>query len=706
MQSFLRANLKTRLSLIILLAFAPAFVLYGYNSVQQLHEREANVRESTLRLARVLKVSHTQMRVEAGEFLGAVAHFSELRMAEGGDKCTAFTKDLSESFPGYNTFGLASPQGEVLCSTAPRKLMGNISHMPFFRQAIATHGLGIGPYEIDPVTAKPFAFMGMPVFGSEGRIHSVVFTALDLSRFDKLPLAAQLPPKSVIAVMDQSGLILARYPDAQGWTGRHLPEIPIAQAIRRSSFEEATVDLTGADGLPRLFAYARIHVSDPQRVYLIVTIPSEAVYGEARAAFRTNIMSLLMVSILVIGIAWIGSHRLVVRKMRSLIRTTDRIRKGDLHARSGVRNTYDEVGQLATAIDAMAESIDVRVDALQRHSREMHDLKEMNDALQSCMTQEEILPVVRQYAMRLFPSQPGTLYLLHHSGDYLESKIAWGNPVARKEFLPNDCWAVRRAKTYRVDPDGDQPRCQHVQEPPPDAYVCVPMLVQGELLGILHLESDSSERFADHHGLSEQSMAEAAAEHIALTLANLRLRDRLHSQAMRDGLTGLFNRRYMEETLVREVRNAERRKSGIAVIMIDIDHFKRFNDTFGHAAGDALLREIGRMMQTRMRAGDLACRYGGEEFTVILPGTALDHAAHIAANLREAAEHVSIDVDGTPVGKVTISLGVASFPEHGDTWQYALHAADLALLEAKQTRNRVVVYDPGTQSDRKRWTGT
>lgn len=130
MQSFLRANLKTRLSLIILLAFAPAFVLYGYNSIQQLHEREANVRESTLRLARVMKVAHTQMRLEAGEFLGAVAHFSELRMATGKDKCNTFTRDLAESFPGYDTFGLASPQGDILCSTKPRKLVGNISRMP------------------------------------------------------------------------------------------------------------------------------------------------------------------------------------------------------------------------------------------------------------------------------------------------------------------------------------------------------------------------------------------------------------------------------------------------------------------------------------------------------------------------------------------------------------------------------------------------
>jgi diguanylate cyclase (GGDEF)-like protein len=127
--------------------------------------------------------------------------------------------------------------------------------------------------------------------------------------------------------------------------------------------------------------------------------------------------------------------------------------------------------------------------------------------------------------------------------------------------------------------------------------------------------------------------------------------------------------------------------------MLDIDHFKHFNDTFGHAAGDALLRGIGNMLQTEMRGGDLACRYGGEEFTIILPRTDLQQAAEVAEKLRQKTKRLQIQVDGATVGEVTVSLGVAAYPQHGATWEDVLHAADMALLQAKQTRDRTVLFE-------------
>jgi diguanylate cyclase (GGDEF)-like protein len=158
-------------------------------------------------------------------------------------------------------------------------------------------------------------------------------------------------------------------------------------------------------------------------------------------------------------------------------------------------------------------------------------------------------------------------------------------------------------------------------------------------------------------------------------------------------LTNLFNRRYMEETLVREIRTAQRNQTMIAIIMLDIDHFKHFNDSFGHAAGDALLRGIGGMLQTEIRGGDLACRYGGEEFTIILPETDLQAALEIAEKLRRKVKLLQIQLNGAKVGEVTISLGVAAYPQHGATWEDVLHAADMALLKAKQTRDRSVIFE-------------
>ena len=221
----------------------------------------------------------------------------------------------------------------------------------------------------------------------------------------------------------------------------------------------------------------------------------------------------------------------------------------------------------------------------------------------------------------------------------------------------------------------------------------MPLLVQGEVIGVLHLENDHEFPIGETEPGS-QALVEAAAEHTGLRLAHIRLRDRLHDQAMRDGLTHLFNRRYMEETLGREIRNAERNGETISIIMLDIDHFKYFNDSFGHAAGDTLLREIGHMLQTQMRGGDLACRYGGEEFTIILPKTELAQAADIAEKLRQQTRRLRAQQNGEPAANVSISLGVAAYPQHGSSWEDVLHAADMALLQAKQTRDRTVVCDP------------
>jgi diguanylate cyclase (GGDEF)-like protein len=199
-------------------------------------------------------------------------------------------------------------------------------------------------------------------------------------------------------------------------------------------------------------------------------------------------------------------------------------------------------------------------------------------------------------------------------------------------------------------------------------------------------------------GLHDRTrLAATAAEHIALALANLNLRETLRHQAVRDPLTGLFNRRYLEETLERELRRAERRSLPLAVIMLDIDHFKRFNDTFGHDAGDALLPEVGSYLRTHVRPEDIACRYGGEEFTLILPDAPLEPTLRRVDELRQGIARLGIAHRGQPLGTVTISMGVAVFPAHGTSPDALLRVADRALYRAKeQGRDCACVASPAS----------
>lgn len=186
-------------------------------------------------------------------------------------------------------------------------------------------------------------------------------------------------------------------------------------------------------------------------------------------------------------------------------------------------------------------------------------------------------------------------------------------------------------------------------------------------------------------------MANTVADHLSLALGNLRLRERLRSQSIRDPLTGLYNR-HMEEFLDRELRRAGRRNTPVAVIMLELDHFKSINDTFGHEAGDAALVSLGGFLQSRARQEDVACRYGGEEFVLILPDASLDGAVKWAERTRRAARDLQISHRWQSLRTVTVSLGVAVSPDHGSTSESLLHAADTALFRAIQNgRDRVEV---------------
>jgi diguanylate cyclase (GGDEF)-like protein len=219
-------------------------------------------------------------------------------------------------------------------------------------------------------------------------------------------------------------------------------------------------------------------------------------------------------------------------------------------------------------------------------------------------------------------------------------------------------------------------------------------MAQGASQGLLHIRLLSCATQGREAGDLEakQRLALAIAENLALALANVKLRETLQSQAIRDPLTGLYNRRYLEETMDRELHRARRQKTSLGVVLMDLDHFKDFNDTFGHAAGDALLSALGDLMKARVREEDIACRYGGEEFLLVMPGTTLAATQHRADQLRRAVKTLQVGWRDQLLESPTISLGVAVFPNHGATAQEVIAAADAALYRAKQAgRDRVEI---------------
>jgi diguanylate cyclase (GGDEF)-like protein len=239
------------------------------------------------------------------------------------------------------------------------------------------------------------------------------------------------------------------------------------------------------------------------------------------------------------------------------------------------------------------------------------------------------------------------------------------------------------------------PLCSHFSAPPAHGYCCVPIVADGQALGILHLQlvppaPGVAAALLDPAEL--RRLAETVSERLALALANVQLRDALRHQSIRDPLTGVFNRRYMQATLERELSRAARHRHSVGLIFLDLDHFKTFNDTHGHDAGDTLLRELGHLLRARLRVEDVICRYGGEEFVVILPEAALPVAVERAEQLRADVRALVIRHYGQTLGAVTLSAGVAMYPEHAPDGELLVRAADQALYQAKQQgRDRVVV---------------
>lgn len=339
-----------------------------------------------------------------------------------------------------------------------------------------------------------------------------------------------------------------------------------------------------------------------------------------------------------------------------------------------------------TLTDANERLIESLAEVEQRH-QEIALLNSLSGLLQSCMNAEEAAQVIRELVPQLFRGRAGVVALTQAPQPLAEAVAEWGDPAgAQLVFTPADCWAVRRGRLHGATLDAHfGPPCRHVGTPA--IYLCAPLLAQGEAVGVLTL-LDHTPGAAFSPG--EQQLAQTVADTIALALANLRLRETLRHQSVRDALTGLFNRRYMEETLERELRRAARNRTPVGVIVLDLDYFKHFNDTFGHAAGDVLLREMGSLLKRQIRGEDVACRYGGEEFVLILPGAAVETVCVRAEMIRQEAERLDLQHAGHALGKVTLSLGVAVYPENGATPAALLSAGDAALYQAKRHgRNQV-----------------
>jgi diguanylate cyclase (GGDEF)-like protein len=355
--------------------------------------------------------------------------------------------------------------------------------------------------------------------------------------------------------------------------------------------------------------------------------------------------------------------------------------------------------RIRTMLDQRQELIEQRESALNDMTRSFETLRnresesllliELGDTLQSSGTVLQARDPVRETLVKLF--EGGAVSVVNVSEDLFDTRVDWGRDSSpRPPFPRTRCWALQKNQLhYSDDPDGP---CGHSVDPAATIVLCVPMIAHGDTIGVLQIYSYDAAVTSGDARANVTRLALGVSDQLGMALANFRLRDSLREQAIRDPLTNLFNRRYMEETFIRELSRAARDHVEIGVMQIDIDHFKEFNDTYGHDVGDVLLRAFANLLFAHFRDSDVPCRYGGEEFTLILINSTLDETEARARELQQSVLGLWLDVGhGITPAPPTLSIGVASYPTHGDTADTLIRAADQALYAAKsQGRDKVV----------------
>ena len=725
-------SLGTRLLFIALVSTLIPLGVMLYSATLQRRSLEAYAKEEALRSVRLISAEQRQYIERGEELLAALSHVPAVATRDP-EACPALLGDIMTQFPIYTMMGVFERNGDMSCSALPLENPVNAADRPYFQEVLASRSFVVSDYIVGRVSGKPVLTLNYPLVDAQGGVESVAFIGLNLHWLDTLIGGAQLPKGATLTLIDAEGTVLAS-------RGEHGSPLSIGQSLAGTPLVERVLsERTGVmqrelEGRSEIVGFAPL---DPDLAAsgviggsVIVAIPKAVAFAEADKVFYRSALSLLLVCAGSLALTWWTLHRYVARPTQALLNATRRLREGDLEARAAL-SAQGELGQLARHFDAMAHALQERgaeteqakrqleesntklsrsVQALAVRNREMTLLNHFGELLQASLSVHEAYRVLEGLSSGLFPNLSGEVYILDAAKERMVRRAHWAQleqpttaHLEESPFIITDCWALRRTQAHLYLERGVDILCPHLDSAHlaphsestnyaaanvhPSAHLCLPLVAQGEVFGVLHLEGNAAALQKD-----AQRFSTTVAEQFALSLAALKLKEELHYQSTRDPLTGLFNRRYLEETLERELARAARNRTSLGIFMVDIDHFKHFNDTFGHRAGDLVLREVAALMQRSVRSSDICCRYGGEELTLVLLDASLENTCKRAEFIRAALEKLTLTHEGKTLGLLTASFGVVSAPQHGETIDALLETADAALYRAKHKgRNRVEV---------------
>ncbi|HEV7855333.1 MAG TPA: EAL domain-containing protein, partial [Herminiimonas sp.] len=651
-----------RLLVLVLMAIVPPVILTIYGAWKE-RQQAVHIAEDNLQQLTQLAASNEARSIEgARQLLTVLSVFPELQRDE--KTCGRFLSNILKKNEGYANFGVIQLNGDVSCSAIPLKDKTNLADRAHFREAIAQRKFTAGDYTFGRVIRKHTINLTYPVFGSQGEVIAVIFAALDLNVLDRFVSDIALPPGAVLVTTDSNGTIIARRPNPEKWIGTRASQ-ELFDVMVKVGF--GTSELTDADGVRRLHAIAPVGTNDVSNFKVSIGIPSNDITAPANHLQLMELGTLAIIAMLALIAAWFVGDVIILRRVKALVRTADKVAAGNLAARTGVKYGNEEISQLARAFDGMIAS-------LQQHEAERDESKAVlfREKERAQVTLESIADAV------ITTDKLGNI---EYMNPVAEELTGWSK--AEAEGLPS-------TQVFRII-NG------FTREPAPNPVEVVLTQQSGvDLIKDTVLLGRNGNEYAVEDSAAPIRDRDGAIVGVVLVFHDVsdsrQLAIQLSHQAAHDPLTGLFNRREFERRLGLALETLALQPKQHALLYLDLDQFKIVNDTCGHGAGDELLRQITALLQPLVRDSDTLARLGGDEFGALLENCSPESAARIAEKLRQTIcdFHFVCQEKIFPIG---VSIGLVNFNNNTLSLPDLLSAADAACYVAKDGgRNRVHTY--------------
>ncbi|MFZ2958934.1 MAG: diguanylate cyclase [Candidatus Ozemobacteraceae bacterium] len=682
-----RLGIRAKLALAI---FLIALLPLGFLGWQAVSDQKRIIREEVKRshaeLSNMLAYGIYQNLEFTRRLLTAI---SELEVIKGLNAVVAedFFKALVKQYPFFKLIYLVNGERLILASTDPNVTLASDWN---FTNAVKRSYAGSLSDVLKTPDGSPYITLESVIKSREKGVIGVLVSEVDLNYIRDLLRDALKRSKSQGMVVDENGAVIARSSSDTSAIGISVSD----------SQDKDINNVSDIDGMSYLITAVTLKKFDfylAPNWTIVLQIP-EATAFQAAYELRDRILRLFGITALAAILLAVLLSNSFIAPLLNLIDGARHLGKGDFD-REVLATTTDEIGELTQTFDEMRVNLKLTKADLDYRILQLSTLFEVGKAISSVLDFHTLQNMILETVVKVMHAEKGSLMLLDDAEKMLSIGVAYGlsDDIMKETRVgvgePVAGWVIETGQPLFVeDVESDHAfiaiKKSNIMR---GTMMSVPLKAKEKLLGVLNLSRPIPGSFSQKDFELFKNLANQAA--IAIENA------RLYRYAVTDEMTKIYNHRYFQQRLDEELQRADRYESQVSLIMLDVDHFKKFNDTYGHPEGDRVLKTVSKLIEKSVREVDIVARYGGEEFVVICPEKDGEGALTPSNRIRTTIENFDFRINGERV-PITVSLGTAAYPEQARSKSELVVFADTALYYSKESgRNRATLYSPGMRTE-------